>query len=456
MKGCENVVADTLSRYPPQLGDASLLTERSPIVVPICKEYFVAFFESSGMGRLRDLFHDLYDNQKKDDYFGPIINILIHGGSNFNESIYRPYHIQNGILVYKSERDHQARLAVPSNIVDVLVKCYHEQYGHFGISKIYSILKRNFYFPRMRRKVHHLIRACDVCQKSKYPPRHLLGTMNPIIVHNPGELVTVDFYGPLPEGRAKATFIFVVIDAFSKYVRLYPLRRAQSKIAALKIINDFSKIIPVQTVLSDHGSQFTSRIWQDLLKSKNIRPTFSSIRHPGSNPTERVMKELGRLFRTYCSQSHAGWPNQLSKIEVLFNNTPHLSTGYAPSEVLYGRTSRTTLDDMISPYLPRPADKNIEAIRAEVRIRLRECAQQRSKHFTTRHDELEINDLVLLRENPISDASNKILYKFCPLYSGPYKVIAKPYPNVYTLADPLTNNRKGNFNITNLKYYYRS
>jgi hypothetical protein len=68
--------------------------------------------------------------------------------------------------------------------------------------------------------------------------------MHPIIAENPGDLVTVDYYGPLPASRSRVTYIFVVIDAFSKFVRLYPLCRARAKISAKKIVDDFHRFIP--------------------------------------------------------------------------------------------------------------------------------------------------------------------------------------------------------------------
>lgn len=456
--GSQNVVADTLSRYPPELGDTSVFTGRSPVVVPVTSEYLVNFFEATDIVELRRLLKDLPRHQGADLYCRSVILRLdVLPSPKTNVSNFAKYFkMHQNLLVYQKENDLQPRLVIPEQLVNVVVNCYHEQYGHFGISKLHTVLKRNLYFRKMRKTIHHLIRACDTCQKSKYPSRKLIGTTHPIIASRPGELVTVDYYGPLPEGRSRVSYIFVVIDAFSKYVRLYPLRRAQSKISALKIINDFSRSIKVDTILSDHGSQFTSQIWQNLLKRHGIRPTFSSIRHPGSNPTERVMKELGRLFRTYCSNSHCSWSTHIGKIETLFNNTPHLSTGYSPMEVLYGRNTTNPLDDAILPYLPPPPAKSVQQIREEVRVRLRDSANQRIKHSRARNDKLKIDDLVLLRTNPVSDAANKILYKFCPLFSGPYKISNNPFPNVYTLTDPVTNEKKGNFNITNLKYYYCS
>jgi hypothetical protein len=41
--------------------------------------------------------------------------------------------------------------------------------------------------------------------------------------------------------------------------------------------------------------------------------------------------------------------------------------------------------------------------------------------------------------------------KSCLLYSGPYVVD----DNVYSLSDPTTGERKGKYNIANLKFYHR-
>jgi hypothetical protein len=159
-------------------------------------------------------------------------------------------------------------------------------------------MNRHFFLRKMRARIERFIKSCDVCQRCKFPNRALVGEMHSIIAENPGDLVTVDYYGPLPASRSRVTYIFVVIDAFSKFVRLYPLRRAQAKISAKKIVYDFHRFIPVKVVVSDHGTQFQSPQWQDTLRSW-------SIRHPQSNPTERVMKELSRLFRIYCAEFHS-------------------------------------------------------------------------------------------------------------------------------------------------------
>ena len=45
--------------------------------------------------------------------------------------------------------------------------------------------------------------------------------MKYIKVERPFDLVAVDLYGPLPKGRGGVVYIFVVLDTFTKFVRLY-------------------------------------------------------------------------------------------------------------------------------------------------------------------------------------------------------------------------------------------
>lgn len=97
----------------------------------------------------------------------------------------------------------------------------------------------------------------------------------------------------------------------------------------------------------------------------------------------------------------------------------------------------------------------MEAIQEEVQRNLRKQAELRNVRNMSWDCKLKIGDWVLLREDSTSDGLRKQIYKLCPLFSGPYKISANTYTNVYTLVDPATQERKGNYNITNLKYCYR-
>ena len=83
--------------------------------------------------------------------------------------------------------------------------------------------------------------------------------MNFIKVNRPFDLVVVDLFGPLPKGRGGVMYIFVMLDTFSKYVRLYSVKRATSQVLSEKVTKDYMiHVGKPKVILSDHGPQFIS------------------------------------------------------------------------------------------------------------------------------------------------------------------------------------------------------
>ena len=54
----------------------------------------------------------------------------------------------------------------------------------------------------------------------------------------------------------------------------------------------FEEVIKREVIISDNGSQFRSPSWKRKLSEYEAEVRFSPVRHPQSNPSERIMKEL--------------------------------------------------------------------------------------------------------------------------------------------------------------------
>lgn len=72
------------------------------------------------------------------------------------------------------------------------------------------------------------------------------------------------------------------------------------------------------------------------------------MRHPQSNPTERVMRELGRCFRTLWAVQHTSWAKHVKEIEKLFNPTTHHSTGYVPYELHFNKKAQNEIKEIVN------------------------------------------------------------------------------------------------------------
>jgi hypothetical protein len=120
---------------------------------------------------------------------------------------------------------------------------------------------------------------------------------------------------------------------------------------------------------------------------------------------------------------------------------------------------RSPPDSPLRGLLP---DVNLPEPDAHVKLFFaRECllsrAEQRRSRDTPRpFRTFCVDDLVLLRANPISSALAQETKKFMPLFEGPYRISKVVAPNTYILVSPVGSKERGMFNACHLKLFQSS
>lgn len=214
------------------------------------------------------------------------------------------------------------------------------------------------------------------------------------------------------------------MDIFSKYVQVYPLRKAKAE----TIVNRIEKhYIPqcgnLTKILTDNGTLFHSKTWTKNMTRLGIKIVRTTTYHPEGNPVERANREIGRILRTYCHQKHTNWVKYLKKIEFWINNTTHTTTGYTPRELM-GQPSQTlTLKKLINfpTNVPEEETKVIIQIASG---RMKKAAQQRNKNLDQgkKFITYQVNQQILVKKHRLSSAEDKEIRKLFLLYRGPYSI----------------------------------
>lgn len=362
----------------------------------------------------------------------------------------------SGVLFVETLVDNRVRIILPRNLIGLVLKSVHEQFGHAGCTKMHRYIERYFYWKRMRRDIKCYTRACDLCQRTKHVNYKMEGEWQFVESKKPNDLVSVDFYGPLPVSRGGVSYIFVVQDIFSKFVTLYPIKRANTKICLSKLKGDyFLRVGKPERLLSDHGTQFTSPLWKAELEAVGVKSVFSSIRHPQSNPVERTMRELGRYFRTFCANKHTGWACHVSKIQDCLNLVTHESTGMSPYEIHYGKSPKDKLVEMFPIIKQALPTREIQLQQARERTK-KAFDQRLSGQKKVSTVQINVGDLVLLRVPHLSDLSQRVTRKFFHLFEGPYEVKKILNRNAFVLVDSEDVSKvKGTYNRFHLRRYHR-
>ena len=80
------------------------------------------------------------------------------------------------------------------------------------------------------------------------------------VATKPMEKLLIDFVGKLPRSVRGNSYALVVVDAFSKFSWIFPLREATSPLAVASLKSFFSSCGPCHYIVSDNARQFTSKL----------------------------------------------------------------------------------------------------------------------------------------------------------------------------------------------------
>ena len=135
---------------------------------------------------------------------------------------------------------------------------YNEMGGHMGAAETYNNAKRFYYWPGMFDWICALTADCLTCQNNKPKPKHrnevpLEEWQNETV---PFRTIHIDHKGPLHPPSNRNLHCLLVIDAFSRFLMVYPVTNtgAQATISAVeKWIHSFG--IP-QSIVHDRGTAF--------------------------------------------------------------------------------------------------------------------------------------------------------------------------------------------------------
>ncbi len=432
--GHRNVVADALSRFRESNSDSLNL------------EKCVFLFNFVPNNRTLYIFKNFKELQRKDAKLNAIIAELT---DKENASKHRDKFrfSKEGFLMKFSKNIW--RILVPEGYTNELISYFHQKYGHLGIHKTTLLVLKNFVWKGCKKEIEDAVNSCEICQMAKRNENVSYGDYIPVIATEPKEMIAVDLYGPLPSSSHGYTHIFVVIDVFTKYVRLFPVKQP----TAAKLVEFMKKYLKeegkIKIILSDNGAQFRSNVWKEFWENLDVEIRFVSPHNAKANShVERIMIILGDCLRISDPENHKGWAKYVKDIEERINTTQHESTGFAPFE-LQSKEYLEPDDELLPSSRKKRLTWSLKIRQARDRMK-RKVDERFHRHNKKRFKPLANGTIVFVKNFNLSRAADAYNAKQDYKFRGPYLVMKKINDNAYVIRS-IKSGKEEIQNIVNLK-----
>ncbi|XP_057808674.1 uncharacterized protein LOC131023143 [Salvia miltiorrhiza] len=419
----------------------------------------------------REVVAQVYNIETKDDWRTPIIYYL-KNGQWMKEDTSRHAKYENYCLIgdqlYKRYFTHPFLKCLAPEEAQFALKEIHQgccgnHGGHRDLTR--KIIRAGFYWPGISKESKAFVQKCEACQKHA-PKINIPGEeMGIMYAAHPFDKWGIDIVGKLPTAPGGKCFLIVAVNYFSKWIEAEAVTKIDDNTVEKFIWKNICCRYGVPRILvSDNGTQFTSKKIEDFCSRMDIIQKFVSVAHPQANGQEELAnRTICEGIKKRLERSRGRWVEELDTVLWALRTSPKTAIGEAPFTLVYGSNAVvpaevrleshrvTTYDTAQNEELRRLDLDLIELQREEAQVR----AAKYKNIIKAGYDKkvklrrLGKGDLVLKRADAL-----KPVGKFEANWEGPFVITEVLGGGAYHLADqegrPLTRP----WNISNLKKFY--
>ena len=265
------------------------------------------------------------------------------------------YKFHNNLLkrnVTDSDKIYET-LVLPKALTAQILKMAHDDLGHNGMHRTYMLIKRLYYWKGLKPSVIHHIQRCYHCQqRNKQVVKY--ATLHFDVATFPMQFISMDLIGEFhpPTSKGKR-YALTVICMLTGYVFCTPLKtKTAEEVLQAYIDNVYSKFGGSLKILSDNGTEFKNKIFEQVAKELGVvYKLYTPPYHPASNG--RI--EGFHAFLKACISKHISpqleWDDLIPLACAAYNFIPNEHSKESPFFLMFGRDPVLPLNTLLEPKI---------------------------------------------------------------------------------------------------------
>lgn len=183
-------------------------------------------------------------------------------------------------------------------------------------------------------------KGCQVCQRFGKPAIH--PDLRPIQADYPFQFVDIDVLGPLPADDEGHKYILSMVDMHIRYLEMCLMKSAD--------IAQITALIPKMWLqqwgsplmfLTDAGSTFRSRLWQQFCQQHQIRHIHAPAYMQRANGiSKRLTQAIQQIIRRCLIARGGQWSQWVDQAVMIYRNLPHDVMKFSPNQLFFGTSLR--------------------------------------------------------------------------------------------------------------------
>jgi len=306
------------------------------------------------MGNTEEFLENVCKGYSKDNLFSKILDQPSH---------FPQFH-QHKNLLYFYREEFLPVLCIPRSLhknrrlTEMILTQAHETLGHAGTERTLKYVQRSYWWSTLSSDVDKFCRSCGTCQAVKPSTQLPMGLLHTLLVPTqPWESIAMDFIGPLPPSANGENFLWVIMDRLTSLIHLIAIKTSTDAAElAHQYIQEIVRLHGIaKSIFSDRDPRFTSKFWTEVNRILGTQLLMSTAFHPQTDgATERTNRTVNAMLRAVVNPDQSDWVEKLPMVEFAVNSSMNKSTGYAPFDLTFGYvpTLRGLLDEVPSTMKP--------------------------------------------------------------------------------------------------------